>query len=77
MLLSVEELKELSGRKNKSKIKEWLRSKGVNFLESADGYPKVSKEYVEEMLKGNIQTKQPASNKKGNAEALREIMDIK
>jgi hypothetical protein len=76
MLLSVEELKELSGRKNKSKIKEWLHTKGVNFLEGADGYPKVSKEYVQEMLKGNIEIKQ-AVRKRGNANALHEIMGIK
>jgi hypothetical protein len=73
MLLSIEELKELSGRKNKSKIKEWLRSKGVNYLEGADGYPKVSKEYIEEMLKGNV-TIRSADRKRGNANALLELM---
>jgi hypothetical protein len=73
MLLSIEELKELSGRKNKSKIKEWLRAKGVTFLEGADGYPKVSKEYIEEMLKGNVIIK-THDRKRGNANALRELM---
>lgn len=76
MLLSIEELKELSGRKNKSKIKEWLRSKGVIFLEGADGYPKVSKEYVEQMLQGNIEIKSHV-RKRGDANALRELMGAK
>jgi hypothetical protein len=76
MLLSIEELKELSGRKNKSKIKEWLRTKGVTFLEGADGYPKVSKEYVEQMLSGNIEIKQ-SGRKQGNTNALRELMSVK
>lgn len=76
MLLSVEELKELSGRKNKSKIKDWLRTKGVIFLEGADGYPKVSKEYMQDMLKGNAEIKQTA-RKHGNSNALLEIMGAK
>lgn len=76
MLLSVEELKELSGRKNKSKIKEWLRTKGVNFLEGADGYPKVSKQCIEDMLKGNVQIKSSA-RKRGDVSALRELMGAK
>jgi hypothetical protein len=73
LLLSVEELKELSGRKNKSKIKDWLRTKGVNYLEGADGYPKVSKELVEEILKGNIGIKHITRNR-CNENALRELM---
>jgi hypothetical protein len=73
MLLTIEELKELAGCKNKSKIKEWLRSKGVNFLEGADGYPKVSKQYIEDMLKGNIEIK-TYPRKRGNVNALRELM---
>jgi hypothetical protein len=76
MLLSIEELKELSGRKNKSKIKEWLRTKGVTFLEGADGYPKVSKEYVEQMLSGNIEVKSH-NKKRGNEKALFELMGVK
>lgn len=76
MLLSVEELKELSGRKNKSKIKEWLHTKGVTYLEGADGYPKVSKELVEEMLKGNVEIRSHI-RKRGDANALRELMGAK
>ncbi len=76
MLLSIEELKELSGRKNKSKIKEWLRSKGVNYLEGADGYPRVSKEYIEAMLNGNISIKN-SERKRGNEKALFEMMGVK
>lgn len=75
MLLSVEELKELSGRKNKSKIKEWLHTKGLVFLEGADGYPKVSKEYIEQMLNGSVQIKR--TNKRGNENALLEMMGAK
>lgn len=76
MLLTVEELKELSGRKQKSKIKDWLRSKGIDYLDGADGTPKVSKELVENILQGKIEVRQ-SSQRHGNANALRELMGIR
>jgi hypothetical protein len=72
MLLSIEELKELSGCKQKRKIKEWLQRQGINYINSADGHPKVSKEAVQEMLKGNIRSEHP--RRRGNADALKALM---
>lgn len=75
MLLSVEELQELTGLKRHSKMIEWLRSKGIRYIEGADGIPKVSKDHISEILNGTVTIH--AQKSKPNRSALREYMGHK
>ncbi len=75
MLLSIEELKELTGLKRYSKMIEWLRSKGIRYIEGADGIPKVSKEHIESILCGNAIIS--SQKRKTNKDALRNYMSGK
>ncbi|MFD0965321.1 DUF4224 domain-containing protein [Seminibacterium arietis] len=43
--LSPEELAYITGRKNKSKIKEQLIKQGIKFIQTASGYPIVRRDY--------------------------------
>jgi hypothetical protein len=75
LTLTKEELQEISGYKQIKKIKEWLYSKGINFITDARNVPKVSREVVYQMLKGEVSLKEP-QRKRGNADALREALGI-
>jgi hypothetical protein len=72
LTLSIEELKEITGKRQKSKVKEWLEKQGINYLSEPDGWPKVSRELVQEALRGSLKAR-PVIAKKGNGDALREM----
>jgi hypothetical protein len=76
LTLSIEELIEITGKKQKKKMKEWLARQGIHFLSEPDGWPRVSRELIQEALKGNVQIK-PQTPKRGNSNALRELMSMK
>ena len=50
MFLNRDELRELSGRKQRGKVTEWLQANGYRFDLAADGWPKVLRAAVEARL---------------------------
>lgn len=76
LTLSKKELEEISGCKQKKKLKLWLYRQGIEFLTDVDDFPKVSRELISEKLKGKL-TLNDLPLKRGNVEALKEMMGSK
>lgn len=64
LFLTRDDLTEMSGRKQRGKIAEWLAGNGYKFEVAADGWPKVLRAAVDAKLmptsgKRTIQRKEP------------------
>ena len=62
MFLTPDEIEELTERKRKADQAAWLRKHGIPFLIGANGHPRVSRSYVENVLAGRSDANQPEPN---------------
>lgn len=59
LFLSRDEMRELSGRHQRGKVADWLRSNGYRFDLAADGWPKVLRAAVEARLMPAARQRKP------------------
>lgn len=62
MFLSREELEALTERKRKADQVAWLRSRRIPYLVGANGHPRVSRAFVENVLAGRRNVTEPEPN---------------
>lgn len=62
MILTRDELRDLSGYSQRTRQKRWLAENGIPFLTGADGFPRVSRQTIEERLGVKAQRKQAEPN---------------
>lgn len=62
MFLSREELEALTERKRKAEQVAWLRMHRIPFLVGANGHPRVSRAFVENILAGRRSIAEPEPN---------------
>lgn len=76
-LVTIDYLKDLTGKKRRKDMIEWLNEKGYCFEVGADGYPKVTKSFINKRLGGGDDSHfDAAKRKRGNRQALKEAMGI-
>lgn len=52
MILTEEQVAQLTGRKRPSSQQRWLKENGIKFLEGADGRPRVLVSHLEQVMGG-------------------------
>lgn len=62
MFLTREELETLTERKRKADQVAWLRKRRIPHLIGANGHPRVSRSYVENVLAGRPEANEPEPN---------------
>ena len=62
MFLNREELEALTERKRKADQIAWLRKHRIPYLIGANGHPRVSRTYVENVLAGRPEANEPEPN---------------
>ncbi len=62
MFLTREELEALTERKRKADQVAWLRKHRIPYLTGANGHPRVSRSYVENVLAGRPDANEPEPN---------------
>jgi len=62
MFLTPEELETLTERKRKADQIAWLRGHRIPYLTGANGHPRVSRAYVENVLCGKPEANEPEPN---------------
>lgn len=55
-VVTYEDLKELSGYKQKSKVIAWAREQGLKFVVGGDGFPRTTADYLAEVFDGTEAT---------------------
>ena len=51
-IVSFEDLQELSGYKQRSKVVDWCREQGLKFVVGGDGLPRTTTDYLAEVFHG-------------------------
>ena len=62
MFLTREELEELTERKRKADQVAWLKRHRIPYLAGANGHPRVSRAFVENVLAGRRNANEPEPN---------------
>ena len=62
MFLTIAELEMLTERKRKADQVAWLRKQRIPYLTGANGHPRVSRAYVENILAGRPDANEPEPN---------------
>jgi len=62
MFLTPEELEALTERMRKADQIEWLQKHRIPFLVGANGHPRVSRAYIENILSGRPELNRPEPN---------------
>jgi len=60
LCLTLEELREITGRMKASAQVRFLRQNGINFILRADGKPLVSRTHFEAIMGGEVRVRRPA-----------------
>lgn len=61
LFLDRDELRDLTGRRQRAKVAEWLRGNGYRFDLAADGWPKVLRAAVEARLMPAARQRKPTA----------------
>lgn len=62
MFLTLDELEAMTERTRKQDQVEWLRKNRIPFLIGANGHPRVSRAYIENILSGRPEKNKPEPN---------------
>ena len=62
MFLTLDEIEALTERTRKNDQIMWLQQRGIPYLVGANGHPRVSRSYLENILAGKTDANGPAPN---------------
>ena len=73
LLLTINEMQQVTGFKRGYKHKEWFKAHGFSFIMADDGYPRVLREHFKEIMG----VKQPKKyGRQPNTKGLREYLNV-